>query len=310
MTPAELAAPEAEAGLTRWDRMTVRAAWAILLAFTALSSYLNARAAKFDPAATIDWVAFHASFPPVMLVAAMFAEMVALSNTHRPAKAFGVTVMTSIFAVTLVASYVAIFQVTRAWNPHAPEWVNAGLAAVPDLVMVMAGVTVLSLRMRRHGLASAESRTPKVSRLRRLADAATARAEAALTVPESPLPSASVVAVGTLADPLADPSAESPKPVGGPSVKAVTDPQRPSAKASVDPTLEPFMDSANRLAEARLVRGKTATDYAQILRAVSEGWSKTRIKSQYGYSHDTTQAVVDAAATDPAPAHPHLAAVQ
>lgn len=295
--------------MTRWDRITARAAWAVLLVFTGLSSYLNARAAAFDPAATTEWLAFHAAVPPVMLVAALVAEMAALSSMHRPVKAAVVTVMVAVFGITLSASYVAVLTVTRTWNPHAPAWVNAALAAVPDLIMVMGGVSVLSLRMRRHGLASADSRTPsQKSRLRRLADAATARAEAALTVPVPVAAEALEVADRTLTDPLtecpeaasgasAELSADSRSGGGGPSTRRSTEP-------SVDPALEPFMASAIRLEEAKLIRGKTATDYARILRANGDGWSPTRIKSELRYSHDTTRTVLEAAA-----AHPHLTAV-
>lgn len=294
--------------MTRWDRMTAHSAWAVLLVFTALSSYLNARAAAFDPAATAEWLWFHAAVPPVMLVAALVAEMAALSSMHKPVRGAVVTVMVSVFAITLAASYVAVLTVTRTWNPHAPGWVNAALAAVPDLIMVMSGVTVLSLRMRQHGLSPSDSRTPQMSRFRRLADAATARAEAALTVPESAATHVPESGARTLTDPFTDGS----NSAGGASAELSADPRPPvggpatrrSAVHSVDPALAPFMDSATRLEEAKLIRGKTAVDYATILRAVSDGWSPTRVKSTYGYSHKTTADVVAAAA-----AQPHLTAV-
>ena len=297
--------------MTAWDRATARAAWAVLLTFTALSSYLNARAAAFDPAAATEQLMFHAAIPPVMLTAAAFTEMAALSTMHRAAKAVVVTVMGSVFGITLAASYAAVLNVTRAWNPHAPGWVNMALAAVPDLVMVMAGVTVLSLRMRRHGLAAAPSATPRRSRMRRLADAATARAEAVLAAPVAVEPE---TAAGTLPDATADPTtaadAASAGVVAEPSRPTPRSPRRPAAKPSVEPALEPFMETARRLAEANVVRGKTPIDYARILRAKADGWSPTRIKSQLNYSHETTAKVVAAAAAaDPEPA-PTLAAVR
>ena len=294
--------------MTRWDRLTAHTAWAVLLVFTGLSSFLNARRAAFDPAATAAQLTFHAGIPPVMLVAALLAELAALSSMHRAAKGVVVAGLVLVFGFTLAASYVAVLAVTNAWNPHAPAWVNVGLAAAPDVVMLMSGVSVLSLRMRRHGLASADSRTPSLTRLRRLADAATARAEAALTVPVPVAAEAPEVADRTLTDPVAegsdssdglsaDGSADLRPAGGGPSTGR-------SAEPSADPALEPFMDSAIRLEEVRLIRGKTALDYARILRANADGWSPTRIKSELRYSHDTTRAVVEAADVQP-----HLTAV-
>lgn len=169
--------------MTAWDRITARAGWLMLMTFTALSSYLNARRVVLDDGATAELVVFHASIPVVLLVVGVFAELVALSGVHRVAKIVSVTVLVAIFATTLIASYIAVLAVVMRWNPHAPGWVNQALAAVPDGAMVMAGTVVLSLRVRQHGLAPAASRTPAPSRWRRVADAAAARAEAALAVP-------------------------------------------------------------------------------------------------------------------------------
>lgn len=169
--------------MTKWDIITGRFAWAMLVLFTALSAYLNARRAMFDLAG-IEAIVLHAAIPVVLLLAGLFAETVALAPAvHRPAKWVVVTALVGIFTVTMIASYLAILAVITAWNPHAPGWVNAGLASVPDAVMLMAGTVVLSLRVRRHGVAAAPSRTRTPSRWQRLADGLTARAEAALAVP-------------------------------------------------------------------------------------------------------------------------------
>lgn len=170
--------------MTRWDTITARAGWAMLLVFVALSSYLNARAAQLGGAATTEAIAFHAAIPVVLLLAGLFAETVALAPAvHRQARWTAVTALVGIFTVTLIASYIAVLAVITRWNPHAPGWVNAGLAAVPDAAMVMAGTVVLSLRVRRHGVAAAPSRTQAPSRWQRLGDAMVTRAEAALVVP-------------------------------------------------------------------------------------------------------------------------------
>ena len=189
--------------MNNWDRITGRAGWATLIVFTALSSYLNARMAMLDGVATTEQVAFHAAIPAILLVAGLFAESVAMSSVHRVAKWVTVTSLGAVFAITLVASYIAVFGVVGTWNPHAPRWVNCGLAAVPDIVMVMAGTVILGLRMKRHGLAPVTSPTRAPRRLQRLADAATDRVTAALSVPAtvsaeaSPIPEAEVVETTT-----------------------------------------------------------------------------------------------------------------
>lgn len=278
--------------MSNLDKLTARAGWLLLMLFTMLSSYLNARAVQLAGPASTELVIFHAAIPAVLLVAGLYAELVALSGVHRAAKWITVTVLSAIFAVTLIASYIAVLAVVTAWNPHAPTWVNAALAAVPDAAMVMAGTVILSLRMRRHGLAPVASPTSAPKRWSRLADAATDRVTAALSGPAtvssevSPIPEAEVVEAVT--EPVSVPSPK-PRPVAPkPSPKR-------SSKPVEDPALAPFMESAERLVRERVIRGKTAADYAAILRAADEGWSPTRIRRELGVSHDTTKKVLEAA---------------
>ena len=127
----------------RWDTPTKWFAWAVLLAFTALSSYMNGAYAVL----TDSRVWFHAGIPAVVLVLGVFLELTFLSSAHRAAKRIVVTGLALSFAVVLVASYLAVLHVTVVWNPHAPVWVNAALAALPDVVMVLAATVVLSLRL-------------------------------------------------------------------------------------------------------------------------------------------------------------------
>lgn len=264
----------------------------LLMLFTMLSSYLNARAVQLAGPASTELVIFHAAIPAVLLVAGLYAELVALSGVHRAAKWITVTVLSAIFAVTLIASYIAVLAVVTAWNPHAPTWVNAALAAVPDAAMVMAGTVILSLRMRRHGLAPVASPTSAPKRWSRLADAATDRVAAALSGPAtvsakvSRTPEAEVVEAVT--EPVNEPS---PTPR---RTSPASSPKR-SSKPVEDSVLAPFMDRARELAEARVIRGKTTVDYARILRAADEGWSPTRIRRELGVSHTTTAKVLEAA---------------
>ena len=278
--------------MSNLDKLTARAGWLLLMLFTMLSSYLNARAVQLAGPASTELVIFHAAIPAVLLVAGLYAELVALSGVHRAAKWITVTVLSAIFAVTLIASYIAVLAVVTAWNPHAPTWVNAALAAVPDAAMVMAGTVILSLRMRRHGLAPVASPTSAPKRWSRLADAATDRVAAALSGPAtvsakvSRTPEAEVVEAVT--EPVNEPS---PTPR---RTSPATSPKR-SSKPVEDSVLAPFMDRARELAEARVIRGKTTVDYARILRAADEGWSPTRIRRELGVSHTTTAKVLEAA---------------
>ena len=278
--------------MSNLDKLTARAGWLLLMLFTMLSSYLNARAVQLAGPTSTELVIFHAAIPAVLLVAGLYAELVALSGVHRAAKWITVTVLSAIFAVTLIASYIAVLAVVTAWNPHAPTWVNAALAAVPDAAMVMAGTVILSLRMRRHGLAPVASPTSAPKRWSRLADAATDRVAAALSGPAtvsakvSRTPEAEVVEAVT--EPVNEPS---PTPR---RTSPASSPKR-SSKPVEDSVLAPFMDRARELAEARVIRGKTTVDYARILRAADEGWSPTRIRRELGVSHTTTAKVLEAA---------------
>ncbi|MCB9441222.1 MAG: hypothetical protein H6523_13355 [Mycolicibacterium sp.] len=256
--------------------------------FTALSSYLNARMAMLDGVATAEQIAFHAAIPAILLVAGLFAESVAMSSVHRVAKWVTVTGLGAVFAITLVASYVAVFGVVDTWNPHAPRWVNCGLAAVPDIVMIMAGTCVLSLRMKRHGLAPVTSPTRAPKRWSRLADAATDRVTAALSGPAEVSRTHEAEVVEAVTEPVSVPSPKPRRTSPAPSPKR-------SLKPVEDPVLAPFMESAERLVRERVIRGKTAVDYAAILRAADEGWSPTRIRRELGVSHTTTAKVLEAA---------------
>lgn len=192
-------------------------------------------------------------------------------------------------------------------------------SAILTPLIVDVAIAVASLRVLATDEPAAPSRTRTPSRWRRLADAATARAESAMSIPQVE-PSAehrggssgTVEAPST--EPVADATGEAGRGVRNPSAEGVAEvresargrsaktsgkPRGVSAKGSVkhvaDPALEPFMEQAQRLAEAGTVRGKAAADYARILWAVGEGWSPTRIKNKLGYAQGTTAKVIEAA---------------
>lgn len=190
-------------------------------------------------------------------------------------------------------------------------------SAILSPLIVDVAIAVASLRV----LVSDEpapSRTRAPSPWRRLSDAAVARAEAALMVPQS-VQVETVVEVreGVHEAPVRASVEGSAKPHGGVR-EVVREPVhggsakgpaksrggsgKGSAEPSVDPALAPFMETAQRLAEGKVVRGKTATDYAAILAAVDRGDTPSRIRTVLGVSHETTAKVVEAASGEGRPA--------
>lgn len=284
----------------RWDAPTTWFAWTVLIAFTALSSYMNGAYAVM----THSRVWFHAGIPAVVLVLGVFLELTFLSSAHRAAKRIVVTGLGASFLVVLIASYLAVLHVTVVWNPHAPAWVNAALAALPDVVMVLAATVVLSLRMKRQAAAAAVKPATE-SRWRRLADAATNRVEAALAVPETPQVERVVEARGGSTEVSVEPSVKpvdevvavsaepSTKPEPSP-VKPEPSPVKPAtlpAVEVVDPELEPYMEAAQRMVDEKVVTRKTDVELAEIIAAIERRMSPNAIKTELGYSPSTTAKV-------------------
>lgn len=191
-------------------------------------------------------------------------------------------------------------------------------SAVLTPLIVDIAIAVASLRVLATDAPPQHARIRRPSHLRRLADAVTARAEAAMAIPQNPqvgtVAEVHGAESGTVAKPVTESVADATGEAGGASAEGTAEvheavrgrsaktsgkPRGVSAKGSVkhvaDPALEPFMEQAQRLAEAGTVRGKAATDYARILWAVGEGWSPTRIKNELRYSQETTRKVVEAA---------------
>lgn len=294
----------------RWDTPTGLFAWLMLVAFTALSSVMNVEYARL----TQSDAPFHGAIPVVVLVVGFFAELTFLSSSHNWAKRAVLAALLSCFAVVLVASYLGVRHVVNDRNPHAPEWVNNGLAAIPDVVMLAAATVLLSLRARRK---SHVSETAKPSRWAKIGGNLMTRAEQ-LTEPKTSVePSAEGLRipletpVSAVVEPLTDPFAEALEtpttPSVEPSAEEFVEPLKTPAKVSAKPApstestaeepltdeLLAVMDEARAMDEAELVRGKNALDYARIIAALDDGWSPTRIKNEHGYSHGTTAKVAD-----------------
>lgn len=294
----------------RWDTPTGRAAWLLLVAFTALSSYLNYRSANLDGSHEIA----HAAVPFVVLVVGGFVELALLSAIHRVAKAATVTALFACFAVVLVTSYLGILPIAKSWFHAMPERVVFGLAAIPDVVMLAAVSVLMSLRARRKGTAS---ETAQPSRWARISGNLGDRIEQMTAAPPSANPSAEGLKTPTetpvsgVTEPLTDPSVEALETPSvssvEPSAEEFVEPLKTPAKVSAKPSpraletveeplseeLLAVMDEAREMDEAELIRGKNAIDYARIIAALDDGWSPTRIKKAHGYSHTTTDKVAD-----------------
>lgn len=298
-------APTKEHQMSTWDKLTGRAGWAVLIVFTALSSYLNARRVVLDGAADTELIVFHAAIPAVLLVAGLFAELVSMSSVHRTAKAVTVTGLVAVFGITLVASYLAILGVVVAWNPHAPAWVNAGLAAVPDIVMVMSGSVILSLRVRRHGLAPTAkkpSRKASPGRWSRIGDNLMSRAERLTEVRE---PQVTAVGHAARADEPQPPAQVNRAPAAhtgqAPRTTAHRDAAQPARPATQDaePVQRPTPTEDHRIAAQRLVDAKRATQpvevVAEVLAAADAGMSKREIETATGVPASTAARIVSRA---------------
>lgn len=289
----------------RWDAPTGVVTTLTLIAFTALLAYINARYAMYTD--TEVWL--HAGIPMVVLVTVTLAELTFLSSAHGWARVVALVGFLSTFVIVLGASYMAVLSMmTKVWNAGQPWAMNAFLSAVPDTVMVVCSVTLISLRHSAHTRPAVE-KAPSQSRWRRLADAATARAEAALAVPETPQVDATEVPHGGSTEAIEEvlePStetfvedfAEVPSTTTEDSAKPATEPPPVATKVSAKPSakavpveLEPFMEAAEAMEEGGLVRGKTAEEFAKIISAVEEKWSPNRIKTELGYSTSTTEKV-------------------
>lgn len=288
----------------RWDTPTGLFAWLMLVAFTALSSVMNVEYARL----TESDVLFHGAIPVVVLVVGFFAELTFLSSSHNWAKRAVLAALLCCFAVVLVASYLGVRYTVNDRNPHAPEWVNNGLAAIPDVVMLAAATVLLSLRARRKGTVTESAKPSRWARIGgNLGDRFERLTEAKPSANPfaEPLRSPLETPISGIAEPLTGTSVESsltPSPTfANPSAESVVEPPR-SPESAAPPSLETVeeplteellavMDEAREMEIADLVRGKSAIDYARIITALDARWSPTRIKNEHGYSHGTTAKV-------------------
>lgn len=313
------------------DRTAGTAAWLVLVVFTIATCWLNALAARMDNS----HVAAHVAIPIIVLMAALFGESLAVSSLDRGTKWLCVSALVGVFCVVLWISYLGILTVSQDWFHDKPQAAVYCAAAIPDMMMLIAGTAILRFRMRRAKRAAGEAvdvpaaasptrsalsqirgnilqqvvngtaPKPKVSEL---AEAAETFVEPSPNAPvEVPVPSGepAVETVTEVMPPSVEPSPEpfveviapSPKTSPKPPVKASVKVSKPSPKPSVDAELMPFMDAANDMVERSVVARKTAAELAQVIAAVEQGKTPNAIKSELGISPGTT-AKVSAAWTE------------
>ena len=282
------------------------------LALTILVNGAHAKQVMPDPNT---WTAVTVAVIPPVMFAALFegyflARRAVSVNVLRMVKVSIVVLGGASFAI----SYTTIAYFIQRRHGDLPVWTAWVMPGLLDLFIAVSAYVVYVLS--KHGTDTVEA-APKVktsSRLRRIADAATNRFEAALDVPEKPQVNELVEVRGGSVEPSlnlietsVEPSPNSPVEVAEPftepfveSSEEVTAPSpKPSVKSSsksspivlVDESLAPFMDAAQDMVSRRVVARKTMVELAQVIREIEAGKSNNAVKQSLGVSPSTTEAV-------------------
>lgn len=245
------------------------------LALTVLVNGAHAKQIMPDPNT---WTAVAVSVIPPLMFAALF-EGFFLARRAVPPTVLRM-VKASIFVLggaSFAISYTTIAYFIQRRHDDLPVWTAWVMPGLLDLFVAVSTYVV-------YVLSAVEARKSKSApRWRRLADAVTARAEAALATPASLQAAPLVEARGGSAEPVADAPTEPAKPSAEPATTPAVEVRKPAAKPSVkslvEPELEPFMDTAQRLVDGGVVVRKTAVELARIIAAVEEGKSDNAIKN-------------------------------
>lgn len=297
-----------------WNRAALVFWWIVLAAAVAVSVKGNvqhaAAVASFEYRFMAELVA--GGLPIALFVMIEGVALGSLGGAHGNARKLGLALTAALAMVVFSMSYVGLLNCIQHMGLTGLVWLERALALCPDLLMIAATAYLMSLR----GVAAKVEKSSTESRWRRLADAATRRAEAALAISEIPQVDTLTEARGATAEgltaapqtsaetfvedfaeppsaamePFAEPPVPSPEHSAKPAAKAPSTSTKPAAKA-VDAELLPFMDAAEEMESAGLVRGKSAADYAKVIAAVEQRWSPNRIKKELGYSTSTTEKV-------------------
>lgn len=308
------------------DTFTMAVAALVLVAFTALSAYLN----RVYAVAHSEDVAYHVALPILALLAGIFAEVIFMSNVNKPTRWLTGVLVTVGFLAVMVASYLAVLGVASMKYPTFPVLLIYVLAAFPDGFMVIGATVLLALRVRRTRLRGVVTETRPKARgagsWSLIRDAATSRAVSVL----APSTEAANHQVNTLTEPRggvetvpvedddtwnltfaedenpspepsAEPIAEGATPSVSPLVEPSPEPRRPARGASarpsteeIDPSVEPFMEAARSMVAEGLIARKSPVEVARIIAAVDGGATDNAVKSS-GLGSASTAAKVRAA---------------
>lgn len=290
--------PKAD-NLARW------VSWLVLVAFTALSCYLNAEYAR----AHGDAVNYHVALPLLALTAGLYAEIIYLSQVRRTVRWVTGVLVSAGFTVVMIASYISIRGVVYVQYATFPGWLNDAIAAFPDGFMIIAATVLLAHRWTRvkgMATAAAKPRTPSAAkqimgnytqRWVERSEGKKTQAEPLVEVRETftaPSPNTAAEVAEPPAEPFVETAVEVIAPSLKPSPRASVKATKSFPKSSVDESILPFMDAAAFMVNTSVVARKTATELAQVIAAVEQGKTPNAIKSELGISPGTTAKVTAA----------------
>lgn len=192
-------------------------------------------------------------------------------------------------------SYTSIAMFLNRQPGDLPEWTGWVMPALLDIFVMVSAYVLYVLSQHAAQIPQTSTAPSTSSRWRRLADAATARAEAALIIPASPQVQALAEVRGGSTEPVAEaptePAKPSAEPATTPTVKTPRTHTKPSVKSLVEPELEPFMDTAQRLVDGGVVARKSAVELARVVAAIDQGLTDNAIKSARIASASTARKV-------------------
>lgn len=251
-----------------------------------------------------------AAVPPAMTIALFEGYFIAKRCVPKHVLRMVLTAVVVLGGAAFSISYTSIAMFLNRQPGDLPEWTGWVIPALLDIFVIVSAYVLYVLS--KHAETAVE--VPKSSRWRRLADAATNRMEAALTVPVEPQVETFVEARGGFAEPPVDSSTKAAEPATEasmeppepfveeptkPSVKPTVEVKKTSTKPSTNSELEPFMDAAKRMVAKGVVARKSAVELAQVIAAIDNGMTDNAIKSA-GIASASTAAKVRVAWQQPA----------
>ncbi|MBN7314128.1 hypothetical protein [Mycobacteroides abscessus] len=283
-----------------WHRTALIFWWAVLLGSVALSSFGNVTHARnVAPERFQSWASLiGGAFPWALLVMVEGIALGTRGGASGRARTVALGVIVPLAVIVFASSYMGLLfvvQATGLFNASGSSvpFLNFGVAAVPDLLMVASTVYIFSMRS---SLTVAKA-VRGGSRWSRIGDNLLARAERLTEVTE-PQAVPVVEVRGDSAESVAAPLVEPAKPSVNLSAEPTVKVRKPAPKPSVDAALEPFMDTAQRLVDGGVVARKTAVELARVIAAVEEGKSDNAIKNS-GLASASTASKVRMALASP-----------